>query len=84
MLASPCDWQSQNPQRKEELMSAVILTTGEASRKAELSAQYLRDLVRAGKLAAIRTERGQFLFEASEIERLVRERESQRRAKEEQ
>lgn len=55
-------------------MSGVILTTGEAGRRAALSTQHLRNLVRAGKLASIRTERGQYLFEASEIERLIHER----------
>ncbi|HJQ26882.1 MAG TPA: hypothetical protein VKA60_23410 [Blastocatellia bacterium] len=59
----------------------VILTTGEASRRADLSGEYLRRLAKAGKLAALRTEKGQFLFEATEIERLVRERKTARQEK---
>lgn len=62
-------------------MSAVILTTGDAARRLNLSGEYLRRLVREGKLAALRTVRGQHLFEAGEIERLRLEREQQRQKK---
>jgi excisionase family DNA binding protein len=78
-----CCWQlavANKDQRKEAKMVAVILTTGEAARRADFSTQHIRDLVRAGKLSAMRTERGQFLFEASEIERFIRERESAKAA----
>lgn len=62
-------------------MGAAILTTGEAARRAELSSEYLRQLAKEGRLASIRTERGQYLFEASEIERLIHKRESAKAAR---
>lgn len=62
-------------------MSAIILTTGEAARRVQLSGEYLRQLAKEGKLASVRTERGQFLFEVSEIERFIREREELKAAR---
>ena len=57
-------------------MTAVILTTGEAARRAGLSGEYLRQLAKAGKLSASRTTSGQYLFEESVIMRFIQEREA--------
>ncbi len=62
-------------------MGGVILTTGDAERRAGVSGEYLRRLVREGKLSATRTVSGQHLFEAAEIDRFVSEREQKKQAR---
>ncbi|GEM_PF-1625455 len=62
-------------------MSEQILTTGDAAKRLDVSGEYVRRLVREGKLTATRTVSGQHLFEAGEIERFASEREAARQAR---
>ncbi len=62
-------------------MGTAILTTGDAAKRLDVSGEYLRRLVREGRLSATKTTSGQHLFEEGEIERLRLEREAARRAK---
>lgn len=64
-------------------MSEEILTTGDAARRLDVSGEYIRKLTRDGRISALRTVSGQYLFESSEIERLVREREAKKQSAQE-
>lgn len=62
-------------------MGRQILTTGDAAKRLNISGEYVRKLTREGKLSAMRTAGGQYLFNASEVERLRIEREVKRQQK---
>jgi excisionase family DNA binding protein len=50
-----------------------FLTTGEAAKVANRSAEAIRQYERAGKLKAWRTQRGLRLFRASDVQKLAAE-----------
>ena len=55
-----------------------LLTVGDAAAMLGLSPDMVRVLHRPGRLRALRTPRGVRLFQRSDVESLVRERQSQR------
>jgi excisionase family DNA binding protein len=55
-----------------------LLTVGDAAAMLGLSPDMVRVLHRQGRLRALRTPRGVRLFQRSDVENLVRERQSQR------
>ncbi len=56
---------------KEEV---VLMECGRAARLLECSGEWVRQLVKKGRMKALRTEGGQLLFEPAEVERLRVER----------
>jgi len=57
-----------------------LLNTNEAARRLGVSAEYVRQLERTGKLPAERTTSGYRIFREADVEKLATERE-QRKAK---
>jgi excisionase family DNA binding protein len=53
-----------------------VLTTSDAARILNRSADRVRDLERSGRLPAIKTRSGQRLFSVKDVERLAQELES--------
>jgi len=58
-----------------------LLTTGDAARRLGVSTEFIRKLVRAGRLPEVRTKGGQHIFSASDVEGLAVERSNKQRAK---
>jgi excisionase family DNA binding protein len=56
-----------------------FLTTGDAARVLGVSADFIRQLTRDGRLPAQRTRSGQRLFTAADVEQLAKERAAKRR-----
>lgn len=55
-----------------------LLTTGGTAKRLGLSADRVRQLERDGKLPARKTQSGQRLFNASDVDRFARRRETDR------
>lgn len=58
----------------EIIEARVINTTGDAAQELGLSADRVRQLARSGRLPALRTKGGQFLFLGEDVDRLKIER----------
>ena len=55
-------------------MAEQLLTTGDAARRLGVSTEFVRKLVRSGRLPEHRTQGGQHIFSADDVEALVAER----------
>ena len=51
-----------------------ILTTGDAAKELRVSTDFVRQLARAGRLPALMTRSGQWLFRLQDVEDLMRQR----------
>lgn len=60
-------------------MKDQLLSTGDVARRLGVSSEFVRKLVRTGKLAAMRTAGGQRIFRNEDVERLAAEREKDKR-----
>jgi excisionase family DNA binding protein len=60
-------------------MDETLLSTGDVARRLNVSSEFVRKLVRFGKLAATRTVGGKRIFKSRDVERLAAEREQQKR-----
>ena len=72
-----------DPQIQEAMMAerVVYLTISQAARSVGVSTDTIRLYERMGRLPALRTAGGYRLFAPSDVERLVRERAAQKKAK---
>ena len=62
-------------------MNKTLLGITDAARMLDVSPERVRQLEREGKLLAERMSRGQRIFKAEDVERLVAEREHQKQSK---
>jgi excisionase family DNA binding protein len=74
-------WRKCIKDESPDLPVDLILSTGDAARRLNVSSEFIRKLERSGKLAAMRTAGGQRIFKAEDIEFLASKREKQRSEK---
>ncbi|MDR7400553.1 MAG: helix-turn-helix domain-containing protein [Armatimonadota bacterium] len=62
-------------------ISGDLLTTGDVARALGLSPEYVRVLLKAGRLPAARTRSGRWVVTAEAVEQLRQQREAERSAR---